>query len=158
MSDPSETAVPLSRSGLPIDFVTHPRPPAAQALGSEIVDFDPETGAVEVHYDAPDTFTTGRGALQGGFVAAMLDDVISLPVLAKSRRTLGPATLDLMVSYFQPVRPGRLYGRARILRWGSSIAFLEAELSDPAGMLLATARATVKLRKIPQEGARDGAA
>jgi acyl-coenzyme A thioesterase PaaI-like protein len=71
-------------------------PPAAVLLGWELIAVDPEAGAIEVAFTASEQFLNPAGVIQGGFLAAMLDD------------TLGPA------------RPGRLTGRGRIVRRGDS--------------------------------------
>jgi hypothetical protein len=56
-------------------------PPAATLLGWELVEVDPEAGTIEVAFTASEQFLNPVGAIQGGFLAAMLDD------------TLGPAEL-----------------------------------------------------------------
>ena len=139
---------PLTRSGKVIDFVTNPRPLCAQSIQSEILEYDYDAGWVETQYMAPVEFTTPGGFLQGGFVAALLDDVISLPTMMRHRGEQGPATLELSISYLDSVPYGRLFGKAWIVRMGRSIGFLEAELRDPAEKLLAKATTTIKVRPL----------
>ncbi len=115
---------------------------------SEVLDYDVETGTSRMRFVAPELFCSPRGVLQGGFVAAFIDDVIGLPVLVKSGATLVGITLDLNISYLQPVKPGVLIGTARIVKMGRSVAFLEAELADEGGQLLARATSTVSLMPI----------
>ena len=50
-----------------------------------------------------------------------------------------PSSVDLIVSFRRPVHPGRVVGRGRVVKLGKAIAFLEAELFDEAGTLLARA-------------------
>jgi acyl-coenzyme A thioesterase PaaI-like protein len=49
------------------------------------------------------------------------------------------------VSFMRPVRPGRVIGKGRIVRRDGDIAFLEGELHDSDGLLIATATATARV-------------
>ena len=51
-----------------------PLPPAAATLGWELVAINPEEGTIEVAFTAGDAFLNPAGVVQGGFLAAMLDD------------------------------------------------------------------------------------
>jgi acyl-coenzyme A thioesterase PaaI-like protein len=69
-------------------------PPAAVLLGWRLVAVDPAAGTIEVSFTATERFLNPVGDVQGGFLAAMLDD------------TLGPAL----------VRPlERVSGRPRLI-------------------------------------------
>lgn len=127
------------------DILGLERPPCSEALNSVILEADRETGAVRMRFDAPQAFTSPRGSVQGGFVAAMVDEVIGIPVLVKSGGVNAPLTLELSVTYINPVLPGRVYGEGQIVRMGRNIGFLEAQLYDEAGKLLVKATSTVKI-------------
>jgi uncharacterized protein (TIGR00369 family) len=103
-----------------------------------------ERGAIEVFFDARADFANPMGNVQGGFLAAMLDDTLG-PALAA---TLGDGefapTLELKVSFLRPAAPGRITGIGRVVHRGGSIAFLGRELHDQTGNVLATATATVR--------------
>jgi uncharacterized protein (TIGR00369 family) len=97
-------------------------PPAAILLGWELVAVDPEAGTIEVAFTASEQFLNPAGVIQGGFLAAMLDDTLGPALVA----TLGPGlfapTTDLHVQFLRPARPGRLTGRGRIVRRGRRAA------------------------------------
>ena len=120
-------------------------PPAATTLGWELVGADTEAGTIEVAFTANRSLTNPMGNVQGGFLAAMLDDTLG-PALAA---TLGPGrfaiTLELKVSFLRPAQPGRLVGRGRIVYRGGSIAFLEGSLANSEGVTVATATATARV-------------
>jgi uncharacterized protein (TIGR00369 family) len=88
------------------------------------------------------------GVIQGGFLAAMLDDTMGPALVA----ALGPGrfapTTDLHVQFLRPARPGRLTGRGRVVRRGKDVAFLAGELLDESGQLVACATATAQIRSI----------
>ncbi len=124
-------------------------PPAAGVLGWELVAVDPDAGTIEVAFTASDRFLNPAGVIQGGFLAAMLDDTLGPALVA----TLGPGqfapTTDLHVQFLRPARPGRLTGRGRIVRRGRDMAFLAGELLDDSGQVVAVAMATATIRALP---------
>jgi uncharacterized protein (TIGR00369 family) len=120
--------------------------PAAVILGQELLDVDTATGSVKVAYTVSDALENRFGALHGGMTAAMMDDVISLAAgLSVEWGQITP-TLEMKVSYIRQGKPGsRLVAIARTVRRGSTVAFIEAELSDEAGALIATASSTIAI-------------
>ncbi|MFN9543960.1 MAG: PaaI family thioesterase, partial [Alphaproteobacteria bacterium] len=111
-----------------------------------LLDIDVERGWVRVAYTVSDQLANRFGALHGGMTAAMMDDVISLAAgLGIEWGQITP-TLEMKVSYIRQGRPGtRLVAEASTIRRGSSVAFLEAELRDPEGALVATASSTIAI-------------
>jgi uncharacterized protein (TIGR00369 family) len=69
----------------------------------------------------------------------MLDDTMGPALVSMSGGTLMPSTIDLNVSFMRPVKPGRVIGRGRVVKAGRSVVFLEGELFDETGNLLARA-------------------
>ena len=123
-------------------------PSAAVLLGWELLEVHPEAGTIEVSFTATDQFLNPVGAIQGGFLAAMLDDTMGPALVA----TLGPGefapTTDLHVQFLLPARPGRLVGRGRVVRRGKDVGFLAGELLDETGAIVAVATATAQIRQI----------
>lgn len=121
------------------------QPPAATTLGWDLRAVDPEAGTIEVGFTATEAFLNPAGTVQGGFLAAMLDDTMGPALVA----TLGPGefgpTLDLHVQFLRPAHPGALIGRGRVVQRGGGVAFLQGELADADGQLVATATATARL-------------
>lgn len=122
-------------------------PPAAVLLGWKLVAVDPDAGTIEVSFTATDHFLNPAGDVQGGFLAAMLDDTLGPALVA----TLGVGewapTIDLQVQFLRPAKPGQLCGHGRVVRRGRDIAFLAGELRDERNEVLATATATAMIRK-----------
>jgi uncharacterized protein (TIGR00369 family) len=121
-------------------------PPAAVLLGWELQSVDPDAGTIEVAFRASEQFLNPAGAVQGGLLAAMLDDTLGPALVC----TLGPGewapTTDLHVQFLAPAGPGRLIGHGRVVRRGATIAFLAGELIDERGRTVATAVATANIR------------
>lgn len=120
-------------------------PPSARTLGWAFVDADPAQGTIRVAFEAREEFVNPLGNIQGGFLAAMLDDTLGPAIAASLPPDQFPATLELKINFLRPTKPGRLVGTGRVVHRGGSIAFLEGELRDDEGNLLATATSTVRL-------------
>ncbi len=114
-------------------------------LGWELSWVAPERGEIEVFFDARTDFTNPMGTVQGGFLAAMLDDTLGPALAATLSQGERAPTLELKVSFLRPAVPGRITGTGRVVHRGRSIAFLSGELRDSAGDLLAAATATARI-------------
>ena len=125
-----------------------PSPPSAVTLGWELLHVDPEAGTIEVAFNTGEHLLNPAGVIQGGFLAAMLDDTLS-PALAA---TLPPGqfapTLDMHVQFLRPASLGRLSGHGEIVKRGKEICFLSGRLADARGKLLAIATATARIQAI----------
>lgn len=124
------------------------RPPAADTLGWELLAVDPDAGTIEVAFAATTAFLNPAGTVQGGFLAAMLDDTLGPALVATLPDREFAPTLDLQVQFHRPARPGRIVGHGRIMRRTRDIAFLAGELTDGQGSVLATASATAVVRPL----------
>jgi uncharacterized protein (TIGR00369 family) len=125
-----------------------PAPPAATTLGWTLSRVDPERGEIEVTFEAGRAFTNPMGNVQGGFLAAMLDDTLGPALVATLPAGEFAPTLELKVSFLRPAKPGRLTGRGRVLHRGGTIAFLSGELTDDEGDVVAAATATARVVRL----------
>jgi uncharacterized protein (TIGR00369 family) len=128
-----------------------PPPPAAVTLGFKLREIDPERGTISVQFEAKQEFLNPLGVVQGGFVAAMLDDTLGPALVC----TLPPGqfapTIELKVNFIRPAPLGTLIGEGRVVARGSTIAFLAGELRTQQGELVATASATARIVKRSDE-------
>jgi uncharacterized protein (TIGR00369 family) len=123
-----------------------PLPAAAATLGWELLSVSPEEGTIEVAFMATEAFVNPAGFVQGGFLAAMLDDTLGPALVAGLEPGDFAPTTDLHVQFVRPARPGRLTGRGRVVRRGRDVGFLAGELLDADGAIVAVATATVQIR------------
>jgi uncharacterized protein (TIGR00369 family) len=122
-----------------------PTPPCATLLSLDILAADRETGRVKIAFTARPEFCNASGNVQGGFLAAMIDDCMGPAILIATDAKSFPSTIDLNVQFLAPAKPGQLIGKGRVVKIGNSIGFVEAELEDPAGSLIARATACVRI-------------
>jgi uncharacterized protein (TIGR00369 family) len=130
---------------LPDIFDQFPKPPCAELLGWHLIDADQGAGWIKIGFEARPEFRNPAGFVQGGFLAAMLDDTMGPAVLMKSNGRAYTATIDLRVSYLAPARIGAFVCEARVVQLGKTIAFAEAKLMDANGTLVATATTSARV-------------
>ena len=122
-----------------------PAPPCARLLGWKVLAAKPKEGWIKVGFDARWEFTNPAGYVQGGFLAAMLDDTMGPAVFVHTEGKFFPPTIDMHISFLSPTRPGRLVGEGRVVQLGKSIAFMEGVLFDATGNVVARATASARL-------------
>lgn len=120
---------------------------ALRTLGYRMVGLD-DDGEATCSFTTTQAMANLIGKVQGGFIAAMLDATVSSALLAQLDEGQTAPTLELKVSYLEPVPVGAVSARGRVLRRGGSVAFLAGELYDADGGLCATASATVRILRV----------
>ena len=130
---------------LPDIFDRFSKPPCAEHLGWTLLDGDVEAGWIKIGFTARPEFRNPAGFVQGGFLAAMLDDTMGAAVLMKSQGRVYTATIDLRVSYLAPAKIGSFVGEARVVQIGKTIAFVDAKLMDSDGTLVAAATTSARV-------------
>ena len=122
-----------------------PRPPCAELLGWHVLDARPDEGWIKIGFVGRPEFVNPAGAIQGGFLAAMLDDTMGPAVFAATEGALYTATIDMNVSYLKPAKVGPLFGEGQVVQLGKTVAFIEARLTDGDGALVARATSSARL-------------
>ena len=122
-----------------------PGPPGTALLGWKVRSIDPGAGTIAVEFDAKPDFCNPTGSIQGGYLAAMLDDTMGPCLFATLEAGYFAPTVELKINYIRPARPGRLLGEGRVVHKGRSLAFLSGELRTPDGELVATGTATARI-------------
>ena len=108
---------------------------------------DGERGAVEVTFEAKPEFLNPAGNVQGGFLAAMLDDTMGPALIATLDAGEFAPTLNLNVQFHRPAKAGPLRGIGRVVLRGKEVCQLSGELMQN-DKIVATATATAIIRKM----------
>jgi uncharacterized protein (TIGR00369 family) len=112
--------------------------PTAVLLGQEILALDIAAGTSRVRFLPRADCHNSRGTVQGGMVVAMLDDASYYAACAKAGQRISMPSIEIRTSFLAPAPGGvPLYAEGRCLKLGRRVAFLEADLFDEAGTLLA---------------------
>src|SRR6201996_487871 len=117
-------------------------PPATQTIGFRVVRVEQAKMEIETTCEGRPEFCNPAGQIQGGFLMAMLDETMSVAAVVASNITAFVPTLEMKTSFLRPALPGTLKVIGRVAKWGRQICFLEGELYDAEGRLLAKATST----------------
>ena len=115
--------------------------PSARLMGAHFVQMDEDTQTVTLGFTPPASFANMRGQVQGGLLAGFLDEALGAAVFVGSGGKL-QLSLDINLSLLRPVAMKPLTVKARPIKAGRRISFIEAELFDHDGKLCARATAT----------------
>ena len=115
-------------------------PPCWTLFDAEPITFD--AGHVVIRFRGRDEHENPYGLIQGGLLAAMIDNCIGPAVylISPDRQS---TTIEMKVTYLEPARAGELLlGDARVIKHGRTAAFVEVSLTKEDGSLVARASAT----------------
>ena len=95
-----------------------------------------------------DDLRQNNRVVHGGAIAALIDSTAAFAVIPLLKEDETTTTVDLTISYLRPLVDGEAKATAKVLREGSRIINISAEIVDDEGNLAATALMTfIKLRK-----------
>lgn len=113
-------------------------PPTADLLGQEVLSVDSAIGVVKMRFKVGLNMCNPMGNVQGGIVVAMLDDAAAVAAIVKAGIRIVVPTIELKTSFFAPAPADTwLYVEGRCIKLGKRVAYMEADMTDEAGKLLA---------------------
>jgi uncharacterized protein (TIGR00369 family) len=114
--------------------------PVARLIGFEAKEI--ADGRAVVTLAAGRQHANPMGTLHGGILCDVADAAMGIAFAS----TLAPgesfATIELKINFFRPVWEARLQGEGRVVRRGSTIGYIECEITDEGGRLVAKASST----------------
>ena len=115
-------------------------PPIARLLGFALKAIEPGRAVFEMEID--ERHHNPMGTLHGGIYCDLADAAMGYAYAA----TLGEGetfrTVELKINFFRPVRQGKLIAEAKVIRAGSTLGYVECDVKDQAGKLVAKAAST----------------
>lgn len=148
------TVDPAKASEYPanIQAILKRQAPCSAWLNQELLEIDPETGFARIAYGLGEAHFNRFGALHGGAIACVMDDVLAVAAgLVLQWGEIAP-TLEMKVSYIAQGAAGRHIAQAKVIKRGRQINFLEAALANADGKLIATATATIMIAALKRKG------
>ena len=120
------------------------QPKGSKLLGFEMIAVSQADKRVEAQFIASADFANPMRQIQGGYLCAMLDEVMSVACMVASRMTHVAPTLEMKTSFLRAALAdgGTIRGVGRVVKWGKTIAFTEGELWSADGKLIAKASGT----------------
>lgn len=119
-----------------------PGAPIASHINMEFVSV--RTGVAIMAATPDESHYNPIGSVHGGFFATLLDSVCGCAVQTTLPAGQAYTSLDLNVSFLRAITTdtGRVVATGRVTKPGSRAAFVEADIKDEGGRLLATATST----------------
>ena len=123
-------------------------PDFIKLLGGSIIELDMDSQRAIFTFNVPLDYCHSGDVVQGGFVTAMLDAAMSHALFGTDDTISGVASLDI-ATHFIGVCHGKqpLLVTGRVKKATFKTAFLEADIEDKTGTLLATAQSVAKLSR-----------
>lgn len=118
-------------------------------LGIRIVDVGPGRATAEV--DVRDELVHRFGALHGGVVATLVDQVLGSAVYPVAPAGTWPATLEFKLNYLSPVRRGVVRATSRVVSMTTRTAVVQVDVTN-GDRPVAVAMGTISLNP-PKPGA-----
>lgn len=116
-------------------------PPCSRELESVCIEYVPDE-SLSASVVVPSKYANPFGLLQGGFLAALFDNLMGLLSALTARRFT--TSLDLNTYFLRPVIPGeRLTVVTRMRKAGRAVQHIVADATNERGKLVATASSTV---------------
>jgi uncharacterized protein (TIGR00369 family) len=124
------------------------RMPTGEVFNAEILEIRSAEGFVRIGYVIGPQFCNPMGNVQGGIVTAMMDDCAAIACIVKAGKPIYVPTLELKTTFLAPAKRGPLFAEARCIKLGKTIGFMEAELKDKDGNILAKMSTTCAPRML----------
>jgi len=118
-----------------------PLPPHVEVLRLPAID-GWEPGRVWCDWPVDPDLIQPHGALFGGYISAVADEMVGLATLTVLDNDATFATADTRTNYFRPISDGVIAIEAKVIHKGRTNIFVEATFTDKAGKLCAKASAT----------------
>ena len=109
------------------------------------MEVDVEDGWVKIGYALGEPHFNRFGALHGGAIACVMDDVLAVAAGFIAQWGEIAPTLEMKVSYLNQGGAGRHIAEAKVVKRGRQINFLEATLMREDGKVIATSTATIMI-------------
>jgi uncharacterized protein (TIGR00369 family) len=112
-----------------------PPPPIAQLIGFRIVEADLGRAMFELQVEP--RHHNPMGTLHGGVVCDLADAALGCAMASSLEENETFTSLDLATKFFKPIFAGRITAVARLTKRTRTLGFLECDVTDESGSLVA---------------------
>ena len=114
--------------------------PIARLLGLVLKSIEPGHAVFEMEVD--ERHHNPMGTLHGGIYCDLADAAMGYAYAATLAEGETFTTVELKINFFRPVRVGELTAEAKVIKNGSTLGYVECEVKDQDGKLVAKAAST----------------
>lgn len=117
-----------------------PQPAIARLLDFEVTTAKEGEAVAVIHAD--ERLANPMGTLHGGVICDIADAAMGCALASTLAANESFTTIELKANYFKPIWNARLEARARIVRRTRSLAYIECDVVDDDGSLVARTSST----------------
>jgi uncharacterized protein (TIGR00369 family) len=123
-----------------------PPPPVSRLIGFVLKSIEPGHAIFEM--EADERHHNPMGTLHGGIYCDLADAAMGFAYAATMKEGESFTTIELKINFLGAVRRATLTAEARVVKAGSTLGYVECEVKDQTGKLVAKAASTcMKLRQ-----------
>ena len=127
-----------------------PPPPVSRLIGFVLKSIEPGHAIFEM--EADERHHNPLGTLHGGIYCDLADAAMGFAYAATLSEGETFTTIELKINFLGAVRKATLTAEARVVKAGSTLGYVECEVKDQTGKLVAKAASTcMKLRQERKE-------
>ena len=127
-----------------------PPPPVSKLIGFVLKSIEPGHAVFEM--EADERHHNPMGTLHGGIYCDLADAAMGFAYAATLAEGEMFTTIELKINFLGAVRKATLTAEARVVKAGSTLGYVECEVKDQTGKLVAKAASTcIKLRQDRKE-------
>ena len=115
-------------------------PPIGRLLGFVLKEIEPGRAVFEM--EADERHHNPMGTLHGGVYCDLADAAMGYAYASTLAEGETFTTVELKINFLRAVRQGRLTAEARVVKAGSALGYVECDVTDQAGKLVARAAST----------------
>jgi len=125
-----------------------PAPPVGRLIGFSLKSI--ESGHAVFEMEVDERHHNPMGTLHGGIFCDLADAAMGFAYASTLAEGESFTTIELKINFLRAVRQGSLTAEARVVKAGSTLGYVECEVKDQPGKLVAKAASTCM--KLRQEG------
>ena len=117
-----------------------PPPPVSRLIGFVLKSIEPGHAIFEM--EADERHHNPMGTLHGGIYCDLADAAMGYAYAAALGEGETFTTIELKINFLRAVRKATLIAEAKVVKAGSTVGYVECEVKDQAGKLVAKAAST----------------
>jgi uncharacterized protein (TIGR00369 family) len=123
-----------------------PPPPIAQLIGFTLKEIEP--GRAVFQLAADERHHNPKGTLHGGVYCDLADAAMGYAYAATLAEGESFTTVELKINFLRAVRRATLTAEAKVVKAGTTLGYVECDVKDEQGRLVAKAASTcIKIKK-----------
>jgi uncharacterized protein (TIGR00369 family) len=131
-------------------MVQLPPPPVGRLIGFGMKSIEPGHATFEM--EADERHHNPMGTLHGGIYCDLADAAMGFAYASTLAEGESFTTIELKINFLRAVRKATLTAEARVVKAGSNVGYVECEVKDDSGKMVAKAASTcIKLRQDRKE-------